>query len=122
MHDTRLSSQGVIATDIDTGHLTVRWAKGGAARFHFQWLRDNCRSDHRFDRKTGGRKALTESIAADLGAKDIQIENGGLRIAWSDEETESWFDPDWLAKNAYDPGDRPSKTRPEPRGPNTPAR
>ncbi|WP_299603158.1 TauD/TfdA family dioxygenase [uncultured Tateyamaria sp.] len=51
-HDTHFTSPSVIATDLNTDHLTVHWAHGGLSRFHYQWLRDNCRSDQRFDINT----------------------------------------------------------------------
>ncbi len=34
-HDTHFTSPSVIATDINTDHLTVHWAQGGLSRFHY---------------------------------------------------------------------------------------
>lgn len=115
-HDTHFSSPSVIATDLNTDHLTVHWAKGGMSRFHYQWLRDNCRSDQRFDINTRERKALTETIPSDLSAKQVEIRDSGLHIKWTDDDTDSVFDPAWLAKNAYDLPGATSRVKPQPWG------
>ena len=101
-HDLQRSHQRLIAADIDAEYLTVHWAGGGTSRFHYQWLRDNCRSEERFNHMTGERKAPTESILADLRASAIHICEDGLRLSWSDGKTDSIFDPVWLSRNTYD--------------------
>ncbi len=103
IHDQDVLAQQIVAVDTHDDHVTVRWASGGQARFHYQWLRDNCRSTERFDASTCERKALTECIPADLGAGSVRIDDGQLSIKWSDGGSDSRFDPDWLYRNAYDP-------------------
>lgn len=102
-HDQNVLAHQIVAIDQQVDHLTVRWASGGGARYHYQWLRDNCRSPHRFDTSTGERKALTECIPADLGVSSARIEDGQLLIMWTDGGSDSRFDSDWLYRNAYDP-------------------
>lgn len=53
--------------------MTLYWPDGSVSRFHYQWLRDNCRSTERFDPVTKERKALTESIPSKLIASEIAI-------------------------------------------------
>lgn len=108
----RFTTNRLIGAVQGEDHLTAHWADGTASRFHFQWLRDNCRSDERFDAVTGERKALTETIPADLGVSAVKIEFGRLGITWSDGGAESWFEPDWLRANAYESTEQ-SKIKPE---------
>ncbi len=105
IHDRRLVPNVIIAAELHGDHLVVHWEKGGRSRFHYQWLRDNCRSEDRFDVKTQERKALTENIPAELVASTAEIDGGGVRVSWSDGAEDSWFDPTWLSRNAYDAGE-----------------
>ena len=82
--------------------MTLYWPDGSVSRFHYQWLRDNCRSTERFDPVTKERKALTESIPSKLIASEIAITGAEIRIKWSDESVDSRFDAHWLKRNSYD--------------------
>jgi gamma-butyrobetaine dioxygenase len=111
MHDIKLTAQAVIEVRPEADHLSVRWGSGDVSRFHYQWLRDNCRSDERFDHRTGERKALIESVPAGLGARSVEVNDGSIRIVWSDGAAESRFAPDWLRRNAYDAPAPPATRR-----------
>jgi len=82
--------------------MTLYWPDGSVSRFHYQWLRDNCRSTERFDPITKERKALTESIPSKLIASEIAINGAEIRIKWSDESVDSRFHAHWLKRNSYD--------------------
>lgn len=47
IHDRNLAPNAAVAADLHGDHLAVHWANGGQSRFHYQWLRDNCRSEGR---------------------------------------------------------------------------
>jgi len=105
----------VAATTLYDDHLTVSWHDGPTTRFHYQWLRDNCRSEARYDHVTGERIAITEAVPPDLGARAVSIDERVLRIDWSDTDESSVFDPTWLRAHAYDdtrgtPASRPDRT------------
>ncbi|HSK39245.1 MAG TPA: TauD/TfdA family dioxygenase [Arenibaculum sp.] len=110
-HDEKLASRTAVAAKVMTDHIVLHWADGTASRFHFLWLRDNCRSPERFDVRTGERKALTEDIPADLRARDVRLEDGTVRVLWSDYGADSVFEAAWLQKNAYDAAPLPRVTR-----------
>lgn len=101
-HDMEIQADGIVAANLHHDHLSVHWANGDATRFHYQWLRDNCRSPERFDERTGERKSLIESIPADLKATDAELCPEGIRVSWSDGAADSKFDAIWLRRNAYD--------------------
>lgn len=84
-------------------HLVVQWTDGTSSRFHYVWLRDNCRHPTRWTELTGERTQLTETIPPDLTASDAWIDaSGHIVVAWSDATPDSTFDPDWLWRHRYD--------------------
>lgn len=88
---------------IEDDCLTVVWPDRGASRFHYVWLRDNCRHPSRWTELTGERTQMTEDIPLDLTAKDARIDSDGcVVIEWSDGTPASRFDPDWLWDYRYD--------------------
>lgn len=102
-HDLSLQSASDIANLAQkSDHLAIQWSDGSEARFHFQWLRDNCRSEDRFDHTTGERKSLIEDVPAHLTIYSAELQPDGVHITWSDGSIPSLFDPAWLRKNAYD--------------------
>ncbi|MGL5867348.1 MAG: TauD/TfdA family dioxygenase [Dermatophilaceae bacterium] len=102
-----VATRQITAVNRHDDNVEIDWTSGGSTRFHYQWLRDNCRSPERFDTATRERKALTEEIPSDLRARSAQIDNGQLLITWSDGGGDSRFDPDWLHRNSYDPAPVP---------------
>lgn len=109
-YDSNIVSENAIFAKAYDDHLALNWYDGSVSRFHYQWLRDNCRSTERFDVKTQERKALTESIPNDLRAIAVNSADDELRISWSDGTADSQFDPAWLKRNAYDAEPRPKAT------------
>ena len=101
-HEFNFQTEDTIAVEAHSDFIAVYWPDGGVSRFHYQWLRDNCRSTERFDPVTKERKALTESIPSSLKASDITTVGGEIRIKWSNGSTDSSFDIDWLKRNSYD--------------------
>ncbi len=107
-HDYEFVSNKAISADAYDSFLALYWQDGSVSRFHYQWLRDNCRSTERFDAATQERKALTESIPCDLRAQTIFVEDGEVRVSWSDGTADSHFDPAWLKRNSYDVQRKPT--------------
>lgn len=101
-HNFNFVTDKAISADAHDEYLSLYWQDGGVSRFHYQWLRDNCRSVERFDSATQERKALTETIPSDLRANAIVIGEDDVRIAWSDGAPDSYFYTQWLKRNAYD--------------------
>lgn len=91
-----------ISAEAHDEYMSLYWQDGSLSRFHYQWLRDNCRSTERFDPATQERKALTEAIPSDLHANAIVLGENDVRIEWSDGAVDSHFYADWLKLNSYD--------------------
>lgn len=86
-------------------HVTLTWANGETSRFHFLWLRDNCRHPSRYSTKTGERIFPTEAIPSGVAARAVHCGDGAaLDIEWNDGEPASRFDASWLWANRYDGG------------------
>ncbi len=83
-------------------HLEIVWSDGSVNKFHYIWLRDNCKADSRFDHRTGERIARSEDIPAGLTALEAEVVGCGLRIQWSDGEEDSHFTRSFLFENTYD--------------------
>lgn len=83
-------------------YLNIIWSNGTSNKFHYVWLRDNCRTASRFDHRTGERTARSETIPADLKALEVHILGQGLEVTWSDGEEPSFFTKEFLHANAYD--------------------
>ena len=101
-HESKVAQETALHAEQGDNFILVRWADGTSARFHDQWLRDNCRSEARFDVRTEERKSLTEKIPGDLRARDVRILDDAVVISWSDGAEESRFDGEWLRRNIYD--------------------
>ncbi len=92
------------AVTLRDDHLALTWADGTRNRFHYVWLRDNCRHPDRWNAETGERQALSETIPAHLTAIKATVDDaGGIHLEWSDGAAPSRFDLDWLWDNRYDP-------------------
>lgn len=109
-HDTALFHTAGISAELLSDHVLLHWADGEAARFHYRWLRDNCRKPGRFDPATQERKALTETIPGDLHARSVSIGDDTITLSWSDGEEDSVFPASWLRRNAYDTPSAPVVT------------
>jgi gamma-butyrobetaine dioxygenase len=110
-HDFNFVTDKAISAESHDEYLSLYWQDGSVSRFHYQWLRDNCRSVERFDPATQERKALTETIPSDLRANAIRIGEDDIRITWSDGAADSHFYATWLKHNAYDVKANPSQSR-----------
>jgi len=98
-----MTGQSVIsATTLASDHLIVSWSEGETSRFHYQWLRDNCHSNSRYNHTTGERVAATETVPPALTARGVSFTDHTLHIHWSDTEEPSVFDSVWLYAHAYD--------------------
>ncbi len=101
-HERLNQADGIVSINLNQDYLSVLWADGKTARFHYQWLRDNCRSPGRFDARTGERPSLTENIPKNVKVTAAALTAGRIRLAWSDDTAESYFDGAWLRNNIYD--------------------
>ncbi len=101
-HEFEFQIDKAITAVVHQEFMTLYWPDGSVSRFHYQWLRENCRSTERFDPVTKERKALTESIPSKLIASEIAITGAEVRIKWSDGSAGSSFEMNWLKCNSYD--------------------
>ena len=87
-------------------HLVVNWSRGGSARFHYVWLRDNCRCGECRHPTVGERLLISTDVPLDLHADAVAIGGGSeLEIGWPDGHR-STYSADWLASYSYESGDR----------------
>jgi len=78
-----------------------KFTDGSEYKFHALWLRDACRDDTHVSAAAGERilkeTAIVKGVGAGLEAQSVQVENGKVRIKWSDANSEdSAFDGDFL--------------------------
>ena len=92
----------IFSVQREKDHLSVVWSNGTTNKYHYVWLRDNCRAESRFDHRTGERIARSEDIPANLTALAAQVVGYGLRIQWSDGKEDSHFTGSFLLEYAYD--------------------
>jgi gamma-butyrobetaine dioxygenase len=82
--------------------LEVTWSDGVVSRFHYQWLRDNCRQ--LLHASTGHRVVETSSIPVDVKPERAEFADSQLRIVWSGDAHVSSFDEGWLRRHDYSNG------------------
>lgn len=78
----------------DGDSLILSWQAGHASRLALDWLRDNC--DCTLCRHPNGQKLFNiHELPDTLGLRDVQCDEQGLRITWSDGHLSS-FSTTWL--------------------------
>lgn len=91
------------AVVLGPGALEVTWPEGVVSRFHYVWLRDNCRQ--LLHASTGHRVVETSSIPVDTAPSSATFTDGGdIRIVWAADGHESVFSEAWLRQHDYSNG------------------
>jgi gamma-butyrobetaine dioxygenase len=90
----------ITGSEIGDGVVVVRWRSGGAGRFPFIWLRDNCRCPS--CRHANGQKLLDPlDVPEDIApGRVVLAPDGTMDVGWNDGHV-SRFAAAWLA--AHDP-------------------
>ncbi|TDL90792.1 TauD/TfdA family dioxygenase [Meridianimarinicoccus aquatilis] len=86
--------------------LEIRWPDGIVGTFPYIWLRDTDPAG--FHPQTGERAFDLTSIPLDITPQSVKIDADNLLLTWTDLDTQSRFDLDWIKAN------RPGQTRPDP--------
>jgi len=91
------------AIDSDGDVVSVTFADGASARFHAEWLRDNCQDETSRDPVNGQRlfqmADLPDNITVQTATPTAE---GGLRVLFATDEHETSFSAQWLRANQYD--------------------
>ncbi len=88
-------------------HLVVSWDGGGASRFHYVWLRDNCGCGSCRHPTVGERLLVSLDVPLDLVAENVALDDDGtLAVRWPDGHRSN-YPAHWLAANDYESGATP---------------
>jgi gamma-butyrobetaine dioxygenase len=91
--------------------LSVAWAAGGASRFPYLWLRDNCGCARCRDPRNGQRLFDAVDLPAEPHPARASIEDNAVVILWSDDNHESRYESAWLAAHDPSPAARARRRR-----------
>jgi gamma-butyrobetaine dioxygenase len=89
--------------EVKQGALSIGWDDGSRDEYHFIWLRDHGYAGEDRHADTGERVIDFHEIPLDVHPKDCGLEEGDLRISWSDGK-QTRHALAWLKRNAYTPG------------------
>jgi gamma-butyrobetaine dioxygenase len=90
-------------------HVRVHWDDKSSSRFHYVWLRDNCRCN-RCKHAIGERTVDVLAIPLDIAASSAVVTEG-LDLTWPDGHSTT-YDAAWLRANSYEVDQRPAPHRP----------
>jgi len=91
--------------------LSVAWAAGGASRFPYLWLRDNCSCALCRDPRNGQRLIDAVDLPAEPRPARASMEDNAVVILWSDDNHESRYESAWLAAHDPSPAARAKRRR-----------
>ena len=80
--------------------IDIEWQDGQKSNFHFLWLRDNCpKGIHPTARQ---RNFNILNVSENIHPTSYEIlNNGDLKIKWSEGNHTSIYDPNWLRTHCY---------------------
>src|SRR5579859_1730690 len=81
--------------------LIVAWTTGGASRFPYLWLRDNCGCALCRDPRSGQRLFDAVDLPAEPSPARASLEDDVVITLWSGDNHESRYKSSWLS--AHDP-------------------
>lgn len=79
--------------------LKAVWDNETESVYHYLWLRDNCPTA--FHPQTKERSFDLLSVSEDIHPIAVSINEGSLRIEWSEDEHISEYDQSWLYEHNY---------------------
>ena len=96
-------NHSAIVLDIKTDRndsMLVNWdhRKEAWSRFHYEWLRDNCRCSKCFHPDTAQR--ILQTTSKDAQPESVKADDGLVEIKWKDGHS-SQFILSWLLENSY---------------------
>jgi gamma-butyrobetaine dioxygenase len=87
--------------------LVVAWGDGHESRFHFIWLRHNCRCEKCYAPGTASNLVFVPDIAETLWPLTAEVDAAGnLAIVWNQEKHTSSYAADWLRDHCYSAAER----------------
>ena len=93
------------------GALTVAWAEGGASRYPYMWLRDNCACAHCRDPRNGQRLFDALDLPAEPRPERTAVKGDAVTVLWSGENHESRYPEAWLVAHDPSPSARARRRR-----------
>jgi len=93
------------------GALSVAWDAGGASRFPYLWLRDNCTCPLCRDPRNGQRLFDALDLPAEPRPSRATAEGDAVSVLWSGEKHESRYAGGWLAAHDPSPAARARRRR-----------
>eukprot|EP01116_Phalansterium_solitarium_P022887 TRINITY_DN7742_c0_g1_i2.p1 TRINITY_DN7742_c0_g1~~TRINITY_DN7742_c0_g1_i2.p1 ORF type:complete len:437 (+),score=57.78 TRINITY_DN7742_c0_g1_i2:736-2046(+) len=88
--------------------LNIRWKDTHLSKFHYVWLRHNCRCSQCVEPSSGQKLLVADQVPLEPRPASVSIvapgSKGGtvrVEIRWSDDEHTSYFDASWLRAHCY---------------------
>ncbi|KAK9456138.1 hypothetical protein V1511DRAFT_496652 [Dipodascopsis uninucleata] len=109
-HNRRVGSAAVRASVsphhqiyFDGHKVYVPWDEGITSAYHNIWLRDSCRCEECVHPITKQRQLNTFKIPDHIQPKEVETNESGLKIIWSNDNHQSIYPWDWLYMHSYKP-------------------
>lgn len=97
---TQNGEVGVIEGTVNLKTVEVLFEDKSKSLYPHVWLRENCHCPKCFNKDAIARLFLIEELDLDIEPKNIQVEDGGLRVEWKDGHS-SFFAGDWLRQRSF---------------------
>ncbi len=96
----------------DGNTVIVRWRDDHCSRFHYIWLRDNCRCAACGDPVRGEKRLRVVDIPAAVKPRSIQLDHAGrLDVTWQSDGHKSRYESGWLRRHCYSVSERERRRR-----------
>ncbi|XP_047135498.1 trimethyllysine dioxygenase, mitochondrial isoform X1 [Hydra vulgaris] len=86
--------------ELSKKYLLLNFSDHEEHKYHYLWLRDHCRCSKCYSNTTHARIQQTHKIPANIYPLHVSLNNGCLRIEWSDNHI-SIYSESWLFQNHY---------------------
>ena len=87
--------------------VTVAWDDGHASRFHWLWLRHNCRCDKCWNKLGDQTLQVVVNIPQDIVPKSTSLDDEGrLVLAWPQDDHVTVYEAGWLRAHCYSAEER----------------
>jgi gamma-butyrobetaine dioxygenase len=82
--------------------VSIRWDDGHVSRFHWIWLRHNCRCDKCWNNQGEQTRQVVVDIPQDIAPASAMVDNQGrLVITWAPDGHVTDYAPGWLRAHCY---------------------